>query len=353
MGMLEGQLLEAVRDGNMKLVQRLIELNADVNADVFSGEEDFIPEDTMLVEALRRDYYEIAEILLDAGAEVFANGVWSSENALSYAIASGNVRILKKMLDKGNLAENIPEESLIHESLILDAIDAGNPEILKMLIDAGASVKVSHRSIYFQAYSPVVYSIMKGVPADMVKTIISAGSDPNTRDNFLGTVPVIIAAGAGRTGIVKLLLESGADKDDADDEGKNVLMHAIEGGAEECALFLINAGADVNALCNDRETPLFYAARKGMTAAAARLIKRGVDLNIRNRSMGQSALFAAVKYRRTDIAGLFLDCGMDPGIKDNEGKTVFETAEDADIKKILAGHEQLYGRAAAPQKDKP
>ena len=57
------------------------------------------------------------------------------------------------------------------------------------------------------------------------------------------------------------------------------------------------------------------------------LVNAGADVNARD-SMGESALIWAAQFGHTDIMEILLKAGADPSIKDNAGRTVFETLKE-------------------------
>lgn len=68
----------------------------------------------------------------------------------------------------------------------------------------------------------------------IVHAYLSAGADPNTRDER-GRPAIIWAVASGRPEIVQFLLEQGADPNAADADGMTALGLAAERGSEEIA----------------------------------------------------------------------------------------------------------------------
>jgi hypothetical protein len=76
--------------------------------------------------------------------------------------------------------------------------------------------------------------------ASMVYSLISAGINPNFRDEK-GQLPLVVAAAAGQALVVKLLLDNGADVAARDGAGLTALDAATQAGFSQTALLLKNA----------------------------------------------------------------------------------------------------------------
>ena len=70
------------------------------------------------------------------------------------------------------------------------------------------------------------------------------------------------------------LLKAGADKDEADEEGRTALHFAAGYGEIKCAEALLEAGAAVDAADNNSNTALHYAAGYGQDEGVALLLKQ-------------------------------------------------------------------------------
>lgn len=85
----------------------------------------------------------------------------------------------------------------------------------------------------------LVSSAAKG-HASMVYSLISAGINPNFRDQD-GNLALVVAAARGHALVVKLLLDNGADAMAADAKGTTALAAATQGGYSQTATLLRNA----------------------------------------------------------------------------------------------------------------
>ena len=100
--------------------------------------------------------------------------------------------------------------------------------------------------------------------------LLMKGADPNGRLEQGGATPLILAAdhaGDASEGLMRMLIDAGANVDACDDKGRTALMAACCAGepslAEPLAQLLLDEGADPNITAADGRTALDYAAAAG------------------------------------------------------------------------------------------
>lgn len=145
-------LYEAIRLGDIKKVQKLIQIGANVNGSFLVSDR------TPLGEAVYEGFISIVQILLDAGA---------SPGCGKYG------------------------------STIYDAAANGDIEMIKLLIKAGTTIAKTDNEILDNA---VLYGCF-----DIVRLLINLGVDVNTDREGL-SYPLLIAARLGRKKIFNYLL---------------------------------------------------------------------------------------------------------------------------------------------------
>jgi ankyrin repeat protein len=112
---------------------------------------------------------------------------------------------------------------------------------------------------------------------EIVQLLLQAGArlDADARDQ---DTPLHEAAGEGKTAVVQMLLAAGADVNMGDRTHMTPLIDAVHGGSVETTKFLLEHGADVHK-ATWRESPLSAAVSKGTPAMVALLIGAGADVN--------------------------------------------------------------------------
>ena len=98
--------------------------------------------------------------------------------------------------------------------------------------------------------------------------------DAKTND---GTTPLMLAARLAIEGMVEALIESQADVNIADENGKTALHWAAAVNNVEAVNVLLKNNANRDAQDNKDETPLFLAAREGSYQAARALLDHGAN----------------------------------------------------------------------------
>ena len=290
--------------------------NADVNAAQADGA-------TAIQWAVYRNDLEMADLLIAAGANVKAansDGVtplWlaaengaapmiekllaagadanqrmpNGETPLMMAARNGNIAALRVLLD--HKADPNPKENLRGTTALMWAVEQSHPEAVKLLIERGADFK--------------------------------AATAPDTRNSRLNIAPTVAqraaqdvnfgarrrrqaGAGPGAPGAAGQNPEEAAAFDfDAffrgpqvkDGGGLTPLIYAAREGCLDCARLLVEAGADVNQASNYGWTPLLTAAQNRHYKLAAFFLDHGADPNRANKG-GWTPLYLATDNRNIE-----------------------------------------------------
>ncbi|KIY01694.1 uncharacterized protein Z520_01832 [Fonsecaea multimorphosa CBS 102226] len=213
------------------------------------------------------------------------------------------------------------------------AARGGHDKVVCMLLSAGADVSVGDYEALSEAsskgYKNMVITLLHADPCkgglhralvaacfygrtDVVKLLLDAGADANGRNHSREAL-LQIAAMKGSRDIVEILLSAGADVNTAV-HGYTALQRAAEYGDTEMVKMLLSAGADVNAVVFGYGA-LHYAIKNGDTEVMKVLLSAGADINARRQSYG-TALDHALMAGKWDIVEILLDAGA----IDDEGK---------------------------------
>ncbi|MEW6355260.1 MAG: ankyrin repeat domain-containing protein [Planctomycetota bacterium] len=148
-----------------------------------------------------------------------------------------------------------------------------------------------------------------GADEDAVAFLVSKGADVNAG------FPLHMAS-RGRTSMIRVLLDRGADVKTTDGLGQTPLHYAASDGNDDVADLLIAAGADLNGRDRTGRTPLHVAVMQQREGMVRLLIQKGAEVNCVD-DQGRTPLDLAVEKRKSaDIADLLREHGAKPGNKD-------------------------------------
>jgi ankyrin repeat protein len=383
----DSRLADAAMRREMSTVRALIREGADPNAVGAYGTP-------ALVWVVRVDDLDTAELLLDAGADpdrVTGLGL----APLHLAVRNGNREIVELLLAAG-ADPNLPDRS--GETSIFLAAAADDAEIAQALIAAGAEVDfpepvLQQTALHVAARhgSVATARLLLAAGADVSRQTSTGEISPfrlpaeNAGSKGVGIVrggwpdhgmryavpgaktPLLYASRRGDLALVELLVEVGADVEQADGNGIAPLLNAILNASVasagrlgqhlEVADYLLAAGADPNAADWYGQTPLWAAVdlrnldlagatrdngvdRVRVLALIERLLAAGSDVNARTREYpperrfitrlgslswvdftGQTPFLRAALAGDTTVMKLLLAQGADPNIATFEGTT--------------------------------
>jgi len=222
--------------------------------------------------------------------------------------------------------------------------DAGNEEMVKLLIDYGADLNAEKVRAAGWVVTPL-NNAMSNNHLSVVNLLLEKGARcaegemPKTGglDN-VELVKILLAHGAipdlhrvENKEIAELLLQHGADVNNRDCKNQTPL-HTIEDA--RVVKSLIAHGADVNAKDSNNNTPLHLAP----VSKSRILLSHGADVNAQTRGEGWTPLHLAAMHGSSKLTGILLNHGADKGIKDGIGLTALSWAEGlerSDVVKVL------------------
>ena len=120
--------MDAVKDGNVAVVKKTLQLHGDPNAADPDGT-------TALHWAVQRDRLDMVQALISAGAKVKVTNRWGV-TPLALAVTNGNPAITQALLKAGaDPRHPLPQTG----TPLLTAARSGNPDVIKALLAAGVN----------------------------------------------------------------------------------------------------------------------------------------------------------------------------------------------------------------------
>ena len=202
------------------------------------------------------------------------------------------------------------------------AIDQDHPEFAEMIITRHGFrlQEIGH------PFGGVLYVASLRGHTEIVKLLLNSGADVNAAEDHRGSA-LCAASNEGCTEIVKLLLNSGANVNVVHAQYGTALCTASYAGNTEIVKLLLNNGADVNAQDGFIGNALRAASLRGHTEIVKLLLNSGADVNAADR-YDRNALYAASDRGHTEIVRLLLNSGADVNAADSYDRNALYAASD-------------------------
>ncbi|MGL9779673.1 MAG: ankyrin repeat domain-containing protein, partial [Wolbachia sp.] len=159
--------------------------------------------------------------------------------------------------------------------------------------------------------------------AGMVKSLLENGADANAVKE--GWTSLCLGAERGHYKIVVLLLDHGAIVDLANHGVWTPLHLAASRGHDKVVKLLLDKGAKVDATTKEGCTPLHVAAQEGKKDVVVLLLDHGADVKARNQK-GITPLHGAAGIGHYAVVELLLDKGADANAEAEKGYTPLHVA---------------------------
>lgn len=242
-----------------------------------------------LISAAERGDSMMVEFLLAAGADPSRRRAGSDWTAAMFARERGHVAIAERLGGGAGSAAALTTE-------LARAVRLGNEDSVRVQLEAGARATGND-----QFGEPlVIVAVSRGQPA-IVRLLLEHGA--SARSARLGVPALAWAAQLGDTLSFDALVEHGADARDP-----TVLSYAATAGNVPILARLHRAGANLRA---HRDEALRAVAGSGDAEAVRFLLDRGLDPNAVG-AHGLTALGRAVAARSHDAVALLLERGARP-----------------------------------------
>jgi ankyrin repeat protein len=252
--------------------------------------------------------------------------------------AAGVAEVIRLLLEVG-ASPNTNDGARYPRSALKGAVEANNPDGVKLLLEAGANPDIGqpigeaigrgdHRCLELLlshgarvAGTWAIGSAVSHGDAGAVALLMAGlGADQAAREV---TESLPDAAAMASLGVVTALLDAGADPIARDDEGLSALRLAIRAGNDDTAGLLASRGASDDSTDLDR---FIGACRRADRQAAEFLLLRNGDLRGQLTDDDRGAIFEAADSSSGAAVGLMLDLGFSPHVRNDSGEQPLHTA---------------------------
>jgi ankyrin repeat protein len=326
-------LVDAARNADKDALRVLLQQGASVNAADADGT-------TALHWASYRDDLEAANLLIRAGAKVnAANDLGATP--LWTASLNGSAAMVQRLLEAG---ANPNAALLAGETPVMVAARSGSPAVVELLLAKGANAN-AHAA---RGQTALMWAVAQK-HADVVKVLLAHGADIHARSEVWsevlavsphghldynraipqgGDTALMFAARAGDFASAKLLVDAGANVNDADAWGVSATAMAAHAGHRELVEFLLEHRADPN-VAAPGFTALHAAIMRRDEKMAGALLAHGADANAPVRAwtptrrsshdfnfepelVGATPFWLAARFTQPALMRLLVKHGADP-----------------------------------------
>lgn len=263
-----------------------------------------------LQQVAARGNLSLARFLIDKGADVNPQG--GEVAALIKAVGTGNIPLVKAILDAPGQKVNVDAVDKVGRSAVFTAAWSGNITAVKMLLEKSAKVDARDR----EDRTPLIHLAAEKQgrwQKDMVELLLEQGADVEAIDNTRRTT-LLWGASTGKPELCKLLLEGKkakkADVGTTNNRGKTALQLAAENNHERIVSMLLEAGADPQVTSDGQWTALHNAAEKGHVGVVKLLLDTWADVNAET-SSGMTPLHWAAQNGHMKVVELIM---QKPGV---------------------------------------
>ena len=339
----ETPLMTAAWTGSVEVVTQLLASGADVHAAESSRQQN------ALMWAVSEKHPEVVRLLLDHGADIHARSAVQTGRSrrrgsggytpLLFAARVGDATSVRILLDAGANVDDTAEDGL---SALTLATVRGHVDVATLLLERGAdpeAAEAGYTALHWAAGSWETtltttditdnregsdeWNALPGLKAgkaELVRALLASGPDVNARlsttprragssrssqlPELVGATPFLLAAVAGDTEVMRILVEAGADVSLTTDTKSTALMAAAGLGRVlgentlkqddllEAAELALALGADVTVADDMGNTALHYAAYHRLDRVVQYLVDEGAALDERN-MFGETPLWVS------------------------------------------------------------
>ncbi|XP_048242525.1 uncharacterized protein LOC124119609 [Haliotis rufescens] len=263
-------LMVACEEGNVSIVKHLLSLETfDINRRGWGKQ-------TAVMMAAKRGRYDVYNLLLLEGADLSLTDGYNMD-CLMLACEEGNVSIVKHLLSLKTFDINRREGSR-KQTAVMMAAKRGCYDVYNLLVFEGADLSLTDED-----NRDCLMLACDGGNVSIVKHLLSLKTfDINRRGGLSKQTAVMMAAERGHCDVYNLLVLEGADLSLTDEDNRDCLMLACEGGYVSIVKHLLSLETcDINGRgWLSKQTAVMRAAERGEYDFYKLLLKKGADLSL-------------------------------------------------------------------------
>lgn len=267
-----------------------------------------------MINAARQGHNDKVTSLLDFGVDINSTDA-GNKTPLLHAACKGRSSTVAMLLDSG---ADVDRRDNYGGTPLFWAVCTAQFAVVKLLVEHGAEMssgEAGGQSPFLRAAS----GLSKPAHADILAYFIRMGADVNEADHN-GLTGLMFAAMGGYEELMRILLAGGVDVHRRSALGETALVMACRSGQDGQAgvvRLLVDHGAELS-VRDQHKQPLHYlAAESGDPMVVTFLLDQGLDPN----EDGGRVLRAACRHGGLEVVRVLLGKGADVNLADAEGIT--------------------------------
>ena len=312
-----------IRVGDLAAVKDLLCSGADVNR---RGPEGLTP--LMIASGLGQP--QMVELLLTAGANVLTIEPRMGATALHKAAQSGNADVIRLLLDRGSFIDG--QSPVLGNTPLMDAVLHKHEEAVGLFLKRGARTTIRNH------WQQTALELAQTDGLDAIARLIEARVEADT--NQVRALTLMAAVKAGDIGEVRRLIASGTSVNErvpitgSLDDDYTPLGIAAREGRTDIVRVLLDAGADARRVIGlFRGTPVHEASYFGYADVVRVFTKTGeragvpvIELDAQGAYNGFTPLHDAVWHGHLEAARALIEAGSPLDLRTHAGLTPREMA---------------------------
>jgi ankyrin repeat protein len=292
--------------GDLEMVKSLISEGADLNAASYNDMGMRKVASLNVVQTTPEKIAEFEKLMSLIPEEILNQPVVATptstlSTALMAASRFGFLKIAEVLLNAG---AQIEKQDFRGATALFIAAENRQPNIVNLLLTCGANPR--HKSTDARTF---LHAAVSGGDANLVKVAMQYPFEINARSEY-GDTALLVASWMRRLDLVEMLIQVGADVNVADQQGTTPLIAAVsDDDGPSCVdtkliSLLIEHAANVNAIDERGETALFGATFYGDFETVKLLTAAGADVTHTDQS-GRTPLSIAAELDHQDLVDFF------------------------------------------------